>query len=117
MDDDTDTHDAFQASSDEPSVAPGDASISASITDLHALAAFGEVDSLEHALHIRAASTGDSLAAVVNQPDELGLTLLHAAAQSGQPHVSAATRTARRHYGHTPPQPPPTDQSPLVPAA
>ena len=62
--------------------------VSASVTDLHALAAFGEIDSLEQALRSRAGATDTSLVVVVNQPDELGLTLLHAAAQSGQPHVS-----------------------------
>ena len=66
-----------------------DASISSSVVDLHSLAAFGEIDSLEQALRSRAVTNNTPLATVVNQPDELGLTLLHAAAQSGQQHVSA----------------------------
>ena len=60
--------------------------ISASITDLHALAAFGELQSLESALRSQS-SDPSSLAALLNHQDESGLTLLHSAAQSGQPHV------------------------------
>ena len=94
MDDEAETDEGSLHSFHEPTAAVDDASISSSVTDLHALAAFGEIDSLEQALHSRAAATNTSVAAVVNEPDELGLTLLHAAAQSGQPHVSGRQHCA-----------------------
>ena len=87
MEDDTDNDDSMSAWHEAPA-ASDDSSVSTSVTDLHALAAFGEIDSLEQALRSRATATNTPLAALIDQPDELGLTLLHAAAQSGQQHVS-----------------------------
>lgn len=88
MDGDTASDVSLSALQEEAAVLD-DSSISTSVTDLHALAAFGEIDSLEQALRSRAAANSTPLDALVIQPDELGLTLLHAAAQSGQAHVSA----------------------------
>ena len=70
-------------------VEPHSADISESITDLHALAAYGELETLQEQLRVQSIAQGVPLLSLINLPDELGLTLLHSAAQSGQHHVTA----------------------------
>ena len=71
---------------EQPPPLPTD--ISSSVLDLHALAAYGELDSLEEQLRsCSSPSDPASLLALLNRTDELGLTLLHCAAQCGQQHV------------------------------